>query len=262
MEGSFVNSALLRPEGGTLMLQASGGVTNSGLIELQPGSRLHVVENWNNLGQVQMAGGALSGGQVQNGSTGLISGFGLIDGPVTNAGLLSVSGGSLSVSGSLANSGITHLGGTGNQLTGAGVLTNTGTVQGAGNVGMRVANSGTLEAIVGTLSFSALSNTNTATGTLVAGTGGKLLMTQGLATNAGLIQLGGGTYDNAGAAMANGPHRGRRHTAVGHHHQHQPDRVQLRREQYRRRHRQSGGGQAHREQRCPGHVRVSRDQRR
>ena len=41
----------------------------------------------------------------------------------------------------------------------------------------------------------ASANTNTATGTLVAGTGGKLLMTQGLATNAGLIQLDGGTFD-------------------------------------------------------------------
>lgn len=203
LSGSFINSALVRPEGGTLTLHASGGVTNSGLIDLQPGSRLHVVEAWNNQGQVQLAGGALSGGQVQNGSTGLISGFGLIDGPVTNAGLLSVSGGSLSITGNVLNSGITHLAGPGNQITGAGLLTNTGTVQGAGNVGMRVANSGTLEAIGGTLSFSALANTNTAAGILVAGTGGKLLMTQGLATNAGLIQLDGGTYDNAGVALSN-----------------------------------------------------------
>ena len=201
--GSFSSAALMQPDGGTLTLSATGGVTNSGLIDLRPGSRLHVAQDWNNLGQVQLSGGALSGGRVQNSSTGLISGFGLVDGPVTNAGLVSVSGGSLSITGSVTNSGITHLAGPGNQITGAGLLTNTGTVQGAGNVGMRVANSGTLEAMGGTLSFSALANTNTATGILAAGAGGKLLMTQGLATNAGLIQLDGGTYDNGGAAMAN-----------------------------------------------------------
>ena len=201
--GSFINSALMQPEGGTLNLHAAAGFSNTGLIDVQPGSRLHVQEDWNNLGQVQLSGGALSGGRVQNTSTGLISGFGLIDGPVTNAGVLGVNGGSLSITGSLTNSGITHLAGPGNQITGTGLLTNTGTVQGAGNVGMRVANSGTLEAISGTLSFSAAANTNTAAGIVVAGAGGKLLMTQGLATNAGLIQLDGGTYDNGGAAMAN-----------------------------------------------------------
>lgn len=203
IDGSFINAALLRTEGGTLNLRAGGGFSNTGLIEVQPGSRLNVADAWSNPGQVHLSGGALSGGQVQNGSTGLIGGFGLIDAPVTNAGLLSVSGGSLSINGALANSGITHLGGPGNQLTGTGLLTNTGTVQGAGNVGMRVANSGTLEAIGGTLSFSALANTNTAAGVLVAATGSKLLMTQGLATNAGLIQLDGGTYDNGGAALSN-----------------------------------------------------------
>lgn len=201
--GSFINSALMRPEGGTLNLHAAAGFSNSGLIDVQPGSRLHVQEDWNNSGQVQLAGGTLSGGRVQNTSTGLISGFGLIDGPVNNVGLLSVNGGSLSVTGGFTNSGIAHLAGPGNQITGAGLLTNNGTVQGAGNVGMRVANSGTLEAVGGTLSFSASNNTNTSTGILVAGTGGKLLMSQGLATNAGLIQLDGGTYDNAGATMAN-----------------------------------------------------------
>ena len=203
ISGVFSNASLLRPEGGTLTLQAAGGVTNTGLIELQPGSRLHMTAAWSNLGQVQLSGGALSGGQVVNGSTGLISGQGLIDAPLSNAGLLSVSAGSLSVTGNLANSGITHLGGAGSQLTGQGLLTNTGTVQGAGNVGLRVANSGTLEAIGGTLSFSALANTNTASGTLVAGAGSKLLMTQGLATNAGLIHLDGGSFDNAGVALSN-----------------------------------------------------------
>jgi len=202
ISGPFINTSLWRPEAGTLFLQASGGVTNDGLLELQPGARLQVAAPWSNRGQVQLAGGVLSGGTITNGSTGLISGQGSIA-ALDNAGLLSVSGGSLSVTGNLTNSGITQLGGTGSQLAGLGLLTNTGTVQGAGNVGMRVANSGTLEAIGGTLSFSALSNTNTATGTLLAGAGGKLLMTQGLATNAGLIQLDGGTYDNGGAAMAN-----------------------------------------------------------
>jgi len=201
--GSFISSALMQPEGGTLNLNPIAGFSNSGLINVQPGSRLHVVQDWNNTGQVQLSGGALSGGRVQNTNTGLVSGFGLIDGPVINAGQISVDGGSLSITGGVTNSGITHLAGPGNQITGSGLLTNTGTVQGAGNVGMRVANSGTLEAMGGTLSFSASANTNTATGTLVAGTGGKLLMTQGLATNAGLIQLDGGTFDNGGLVLAN-----------------------------------------------------------
>lgn len=203
VSGSFSNTGLLQPAGGVLSISAAGGFSNNGYIDVQPGARLNALESWINYGQVQLAGGALSGAQVVNGSSGLIGGFGLVDGPMNNAGLLSVSGGSLTIVGNLGNSGLVQLGGPGSQLTGGSVLTNTGTVQGAGNVGLRVSNSGTLEAIGGTLSFSAAANANTASGTLAAGAGGKLLMTQGLASNAGLIQLDGGTYDNAGATMSN-----------------------------------------------------------
>lgn len=203
LAGSLSNAGLIRPTGGTLWASAAGGFGNTGFIDLQPGTRLQVVQAWTNAGQVQLAGGALAGGTLGNTSNGLVSGFGLIDAALNNAGLVSITGGSLAVNGSLSNTGIVQLGGGSSQLTGPGLLSNSGSVQGAGNLGLRVANSGTLEAIGGTLSFSATGNTNTASGTLAAGAGGKLLMMQGLASNAGLIQLDGGTFDNGGAALAN-----------------------------------------------------------
>lgn len=202
MLGQFANRSLLRPDAGTLSIDGST-VFSTGIVDLPSGSRLNVVRGWSNGGQVQMSGGTLSGGALTNSATGLLAGHGVVDTPVVNQGQITVSGGSLVMGGTLSNSGIVHLAGAGMQLAGSALFTNTGTVQGAGNVGMRVTNSGTLEAIGGTLSFSALSNTNTASGILAVGAGAKLLMTQGLATNAGLIQLDGGTYDNGGVVMAN-----------------------------------------------------------
>lgn len=203
MTGQFTNNGLLRAEDGTLYLQGTAGISNTGTVELQAGARLDMASTWSNAGLVQMNGGILAGGALTNTATGLLAGRGMVEAALTNQGQLTVSGGSLVLGSMLGNSGIVHLAGAGTQLAGSGLFTNTGTVQGAGNVAMRVANSGTLEAMGGTLSFSAQSNTNTASGLIVAGSGGKVLMTQGLGTNAGLIQLDGGTYDNGGMVMAN-----------------------------------------------------------
>lgn len=203
MGGPFNNRSLLRPEGGRLSIDGSS-VVNTGIVEVPAGGQMALSRSWSNEGQVQMSGGTLSGvGTFANNANGLLTGYGTVASPVVNQGQITVSGGSLVVGNTLGNSGIVHLAGAGTQLAGSGLFTNTGTVQGAGNIAKVMANSGTLEAIGGTLSFSALSNTNTANGILVAGAGAKLLMTQGLATNAGLIQLDGGTYDNGGVAMAN-----------------------------------------------------------
>lgn len=201
--GQFSNAGLLRTEGGTLTLQANAGIANTGLIELPAGTRLALLTAWSNDGQLQMDGGTLSVGTLTNTASGLIAGSGRIESAVVNQGQLTVAAGALVLGSSLNNSGIVQLTGLGSQLAGSGTLTNTGTVQGTGNVGMLVSNSGTLEAVGGTLSFSALANTNAASGALLAGSGGKLLMTRGLATNAGLIQLEGGSFDNGGARLAN-----------------------------------------------------------
>ena len=69
-----------------------------------------------------------------------------------------------------------------------------------------VNNSGMVEAIGGTLTMAgsltnASGGTNASVGIIAAGSGAKVLVSSGLASNAGQIQLSGGTFDNNGAVL-------------------------------------------------------------
>ena len=100
-----------------------------------------------------------------------------------------------------ANSGEVQLTNAAANLAG-GAINNTGSIQGAGNISNPTTNnaSGTVEAIGGTLTIGNLSSNS---GLIAASTGNKVLVTNGLASNAGIINLTGGTFDNNGRAIDN-----------------------------------------------------------
>ena len=83
-----------------------------------------------------------------------------------------------------------------------GTITNSATISGIGTVAAGVNSSGTLEAIGGTLVFAgAVTNT----GTLRTAAGSKLLVSPAgsFSTNAGLMDLAGGTFDNGNHTLNN-----------------------------------------------------------
>jgi hypothetical protein len=139
---------------------------------------------------------------LTNAIGGTITGPGVISTTFSNAGVLSLTGGTTSITNAFTNSGQIQLGSSAADLSG-GSITNTGLIAGTGNVNNAVSNSvGTIQAVSGTLSLSG-ALTNGSGGTLSTLSGAKLLVSSGLATNGGTIQLSGGTYDNGGAAMSN-----------------------------------------------------------
>lgn len=159
-----------------------------------------------NNGSIVMAGGVVSGagGTLINGIGGTISGSGFIMTGFNNAGgALALSGGTLRITQPFSNSGLIVLNGITAGLTG-GAITNTETIQGFGNIGNNITNlaGGTVEAMGGTL---ALGGTlvNAAGGLLTSGSGSKLLITAGMPTNAGIINLTGGIFDNGGYSLSN-----------------------------------------------------------
>jgi len=97
--------------------------------------------------------------------------------------------------------GVIQLAGATANLNG-GAITNTGTIEGRGTVGNAISNSGIIEALGGTLTVSD-GITNNAGGLMAASMGNKILVTKGLATNAGIINLTGGTFDNNTKTMTN-----------------------------------------------------------
>ena len=178
-DGSFVNN-----NGGTLQ---GHGAINSGV---------------DNFGAVTVNGVlAFNGGIVNDG---LIQGSGTLFGALTNNadGTIDVAAGnSLAISTAWSSAGLIALEGSTARLSGGGI-TNTGAIQGVGLVGSAIDNHGTIEALGGTLSLSGVLQ-NEVDGLLTAGSGSKLLVTAGLMTNAGIINLTGGTFDNNSQPLNN-----------------------------------------------------------
>jgi hypothetical protein len=151
-------------------------------------------------------GGLISGGTglLNNGPGGTVSGTGAITSPFTNSGgVMAVTGGTLNITQPFTNSGAIQLSAVTATLDG-GAISNTGTINGFGNVGNSVTNSGTgtIEPFGGILYLSG-PLANQAGGTIRIGTGNKLLVIPGLATNGSLINLTGGTFDNGGQPLNN-----------------------------------------------------------
>jgi hypothetical protein len=93
-----------------------------------------------------------------------------------------------------ANTGLIQLTSVSASLSG-GAIASSGSIKGQGQVGNDLVNSGTIEAIGGILALGG-DVTNGAGGLVTAGSGAEVLMTSGLASNAGQINLNGGTFDN------------------------------------------------------------------
>jgi hypothetical protein len=155
-----------------------------------------------NFGTVTVSGVLAFNGGATN--YGLIQGSGTVSGGISNdvAGSVSVAAGnSLAVTTAWTNAGLMALLGSTARISGGGI-TNTGMIQGLGLVSSAIDNSGVVEALSGTLSLGG-SVQNEVDGLFTAGSGSKLLVTAGLAANAGVINLTGGTFDNNSHPLSN-----------------------------------------------------------
>ena len=201
--GGLTNYGLFSQGAGTLVLSSIGTNTNYGNMDMAGG---HLVQlsgsgvTLNNVGSLNMNGAIVTGsGKLDNNLGGTVAGRGSIASGFSNEGTVAVSGGNLGISKAFDNSGVIQMTGPTSSLTG-GAINNTGAVQGSGNIANAIANTGTIEATGGSLNLSGTINNN-AGGTIRAATGNKVLAVNGIAANAGLISLAGGTVDTNGHAM-------------------------------------------------------------
>jgi hypothetical protein len=200
----FTNNNYLSAVNGNILFSTAGTNTNAGTIALTAGHQfqLNGVTLTNN-GTFSLANGLLNGtGSFSNAAPGSLVGPGTITAPFTNTGSVSPGAGTLLITTSWTNNGSIQPTGVGSQLTG-GLILNNASIQGAGTIAAAVTNNGTIEATGGVLIFTA-ALTNSSTGTLRASPNNKILI-QGanFPTNAGLIDLAGGTFDNGGQPLNN-----------------------------------------------------------
>lgn len=203
--GGFVNSGLLRQGDGNLVLSNTGTNLNTGTWEMQAGRSLTVGTGLENQAALKLGGGSLLGsGSVLNGTQGMISGSGRIATGFYNQGALVVDAGLTQIDQSFVNRGQILLGANSATLSG-GQIGNHGLIQGLGRINNDLSNIdpiGVVEAQGGTLTLAGRVVSPNA-GVFSVESGAKLLVSQGLARNAGQIQLAGGTFDNNGHALVN-----------------------------------------------------------
>lgn len=194
--GGFSNAGLWTVADGNVTLSNSGANTNLGQLTIGAGRALQLAgSTLANRGALALGAGLVSGsGQLTNAAGGTLSGVGTVASSFVNQGAVVPGNGALVVTQGFVNAGVVNLTGPLTGITG-GPIANSGTLQGAGNVGAAVGNSGTVEAIGGTL---ILTQPLTNSGRIAAGSSAKLLAQGGLAANNGLIVIGGGTFDAAG----------------------------------------------------------------
>ncbi|MCI0333395.1 MAG: autotransporter-associated beta strand repeat-containing protein [Planctomycetes bacterium] len=224
---AFTNNGTMTLTG---VLTLTGAATNYGSISVvgSAGQSLRSDGGMTNSGLISLSGGGIGGaGTLTNSNSGTIQGSGGISIPVTNDGgiiktiasstlvLSNFSGGNingghveiadnsqLTSPTAFSSGGTIVLKGANSLLTG-GAIANTGTISGLGRVSNSIANSGTIRAEAGQLNLSGASPTNTASGQIQAATGAAIFYTQGLAANAGVIALTGGSFDNNSRPMTN-----------------------------------------------------------
>ncbi len=201
---TFVNNLSITQGAGPLTFSFNpGNATNFGTITLASGRALNLYGSLTNSGTFALNGASvIQNGTLINAVTGSLTGPGTILAGFANSGVITPNGGTLNIAGAWTNGGVAQLGGLTDNLTG-GTITNNGTIQGFGNVGAAVINpTGVIEAIGGSLVLGGAVS-NTVGGTIAAGTGGKVVVSGGLGSNAGLINLTGGTFDNNNRALTN-----------------------------------------------------------
>jgi len=199
--GGFINNALLTQAGGVLTLRNTGANSNTGNWDLAAGRQVKLDgATLSNAGVLTLNGGSVTGiGTLTNAVGGTVSGRGVISSDFVNAGQLVVDSGITNVSKAFSNSGQIMLGANGATLSG-GSIANTGVIQGLGQVNNSINNTGTIQATGGRLTLNGSVSNN---GVVLADAGATVYVTAGLGSNAGKIQLAGGTFDNRGFAMSN-----------------------------------------------------------
>ena len=145
--------------------------------------------------------GSIVAAPVTNNSDGMIIGPGTISGAFANSGTLNVPNGTTKV-GSFTNNGVIEMAGSAANLGPGGTVTNVSVIEGFGKISDTIVNNGTIQPINGSLTISG-NLTNSSTGLISAGAGTNLLVSSGLNTNAGLLSLTGGIFDNGGHALNN-----------------------------------------------------------
>jgi hypothetical protein len=172
--GGFTNNGELSVSGGNFTLSNSNSNSNAGTIDLSAGLQLKLTGgDLANTGVINLNGGIVSGTATLNNTTGTINGHGTISSVFTsNAGLLVVDSGTLSVASAFANSGEILLNG-GDATLNSGTVTNTGLIRGDGFITNAVNNNfgGEIRAEDGKrLKFAGVNDTNLGTINLQGGT--------------------------------------------------------------------------------------------
>jgi hypothetical protein len=200
--GLVTNKGVITQTAGNLVFATTGGAANNGQIALAAGHQLSLSSTLNNNASIDL-NGAIVGGSATlfNNPAGVITGPGTIAGGFANVGTILVPAGPLNILLNYASSGTIQLDDFTARLTG-GSINNSGTLQGHGTVTSAIANNGTIEAIGGTLTL-ATGLVNSDLGIFRVSSGAKLLLSQGLASNPGAINLAGGTFDNNGHPLTN-----------------------------------------------------------
>ena len=200
----FTNNAQLTLTGNLTLSNAavSGINANAGNIDVPAGVQLRLnASTLANGGSINLAAGSVAGsGTLDNQAGGILIGRGLIASAFANTnGTLQPQGGTINVTNPFTNAGLIRLV-SGSGLAG-GAITNTGRIQGDGSLANPVTNTGRIEPL-GTLAMSG-TVTNTGTGLITAASGNSVVFTSGLATNAAVINLTGGSFDNNGHPLTN-----------------------------------------------------------
>lgn len=202
--GTFQNNGQFTLNGSVAINTAATNV-NAGNLNLAMGATLNLGGGMlTNSGTINLNSGSIAGAaMLRNDSSGIVSGLGFVFAPFFNNGgtILLTTAGTTNFVSPFTNAGEILLSNLAANAAG-GLITNTGTIDGFGRVGNPVTNTGNIEAIGGILTISgALSNS--AGGSILAGSGTKVLISSGLTSNAGLINPTGGTFDNNGHALTN-----------------------------------------------------------
>ena len=203
--GSFTNSGRF-DQSGYLELGYGGGAVNTGVWSVSGGATLALQDvTLSNQGALFLDGAQVTalqaGASLANLAGGTLSGTGAIRTNFSNQGRVLVDGGDLAITKGFTNSGQVLLGSAIASLSG-GAISNTGRIEGLGQIRNAVTNAATgiISARGGTLSLSSALNNS---GTLTAGRDATLLLLAGMGPNAGKIQLAGGTFDTNGNALIN-----------------------------------------------------------
>lgn len=224
IEGALLNNAEMLGSGtiaGTGGFRNNGYFEQTGFLELANSGSNENIGSWNiqkgktltlrdtaltnrgsmNFDSAKIDAAGAKGGSFVNAAGGTITGNGLFSVPFQNDGRLIVQGGTFALTYELKNSGQLLLNSIDASVTGS-TVTNSGRIEGLGQISSSINNLGTINAKGGTLTLSSMLS-NTGSGIVSASRDATIFAAKGMTPNAGKIQLSGGTLDNGGFALTN-----------------------------------------------------------